>query len=91
MARVTMTIEQMLADIPMGGVVTVYAPLLQVLEEVGKINSRRSGVWIDVATAIADKGLNLLVISKREAWDIASEDHLLNTQRFYNKYGWLSA
>lgn len=84
-----MTIPQMLESIPMGGVITVYAPMLKVLEAVGRINSRRSGVWYDVSV-IADNGLNLVIIAKREAWDVASEEHILNSQRFFKKYGWQS-
>lgn len=82
-----MTISELLDSVPMGGVITVYAPFVDVLAEAGKRNRQMCGEWYDVS-AISERGRTAVVIARREVWNIASEDNILNAQRFFKRYEW---
>lgn len=82
-----MTISELLDSVPMGGAIMVYAPFMEVLAEAGKRNRQMCGEWYDVS-AISERGRTAVVIARREVWNIASEDNILNAQRFFKRYEW---
>ena len=82
-----MTIAELLDSVPMGGAIMVYAPFMEVLAEAGKRNRLMCGEWYDVS-AIAMGARTAVVIARREVWNIASEDNILNAQRFFKRYEW---
>ena len=40
------------------------------------------------AMTISERGRTAVVIARREVWNIASEDNILNAQRFFKRYEW---
>lgn len=82
-----MTISQLLDSVPIGGFITVYAPFVDVLAEANNRNCKMRGEWYDVS-AISERGRTAVVIARREVWNIASEDVILDTQRFFKRFEW---
>lgn len=80
-----MTISQLLDSVPMGGVITAYAPIDEVTRGAAERNSALRGEWFDVTCVIDRSGRALAVIARRELWNIADADNLLASQRLWRR------
>lgn len=78
-----LTIPQMLDLVPMGGGVTIRAPFEEIAKYANKRNSELKGEWFDVALCVDAKGGTIVLIERREVWNIVSAEHLMETQRFW--------
>ena len=80
-----MTRSQLLDSVPMGGVITAYAPIDEVAQCASERNSALRGEWFDVTCAIDNAGRVIAVIARRELWNIADVDNLLASQRMWHR------
>lgn len=83
MAKIT--INELLDSVPMGGVITAYAPIDEVIRCASERNSALRGEWFDVTCAIDQAGRVIAVIARRELWNIADADNLLASQRMWRR------
>lgn len=85
-----MTYDELLDSVPMGGTLTVYAPLAEVAKAASERNSRLNGEWYDIAGYADRHGRELTMISRREVWNIASKEHVMQALNFYKRCnpGW---
>lgn len=80
-----LTIPEILDIVPMGGGVTIIAPFEEVARCANERNIAMQGEWYDVASSIDKKGRVVVVVHRRELWNIASPEHLMKTQRFWRR------
>ena len=80
-----LTIPEILDMVPMGGGVTIIAPFEEVARCANECNIAMRGEWYDVASSIDKKGRVVVVVHRRELWNIASPEHLMKTQRFWRR------
>lgn len=80
-----LTIPEILDMVPMGGGVTIIAPFEEVAQHANERNSMLQGEWFDVACKVDCLGRVVTLVRRREVWNIASPEHLMQTQRFWRK------
>ena len=80
-----LTIPQILDMVPMGGGVTIIAPFEEVARYANERNSMLQGEWFDVACKVDRFGRSVVLVGRREVWNIASPEHLMQTQRFWRR------
>lgn len=77
---VKITINELLDSVPMGGFIIAYAPVAKVVQEVNSRNMERRGEWYSVSTLIDNREQLVVVIYRREQWNIADATLLLQEQ-----------
>ncbi len=85
MAQQKMTISKLLDSVPMGGLVVVYAPVAKIAKEVSRRNMARRGECYDILSFVDNKERLAVVIYRREQWNNADADLLLQEQYRWQK------
>ena len=67
----------------MGGCIVLRAPFEEVARCANKRNSELKGDWYDVALCVDKKGNSVVLVERREVWNIVSPEHLMKAQRFW--------
>ena len=80
-----LTIPQILDLVPMGGGIAIRAPFEEIARCANERNSELKGEWFDVALCIDKKGNSVVLIERREVWNIVSPEHLIKAQRFWRR------
>lgn len=80
-----MTIDKLLDSIPMGGCIVAYAPLAEIAKEVSHRNMAMRGEWYSISTLIDNREQLAVVIYRREQWDIADANLLLQEQHRWQR------
>lgn len=80
-----MTINELLDSVPMGGFIIAYAPVAEVAKEVHRRNMQMRGEWYSLSTFIDNREQLVVVIYRKELWNIADADNLLACQRMWRR------
>ncbi|MBO7235152.1 MAG: hypothetical protein J6V05_01005 [Alistipes sp.] len=80
-----MTISKLLDSVPMGGLVVAYAPVAKVAQEVSRRNMARRGECYDILSFVDGKDRLAVVIYRREQWDNADANLLLQEQHRWQR------
>lgn len=85
MPKRQMTIDELFDSVPMGGQLIVYAPLPDVIEAAHSRNCRFAGEWFNVSSVIDKRDNLVVIISRKELWNIASTNLLLQEQHRWQR------
>lgn len=85
MAQQKMTISKLLDSVPMGGFIIAYAPVAEIAKEVGRRNMARRGECYDILSFVDEKDRLVVVIYRREQWNNADANLLLQQQHRWQK------
>lgn len=80
-----MSIDELLDSVPMGGELIVYAPFTDVAERAHIRNLQMQGEWFDVHGFMDRSGRLVVLISRKEVWNIANVDVLLQEQHRWQR------
>lgn len=80
-----MTITRLLDSVPLGGLVVVYAPVAEIAKEVSRRNMARRGECYDILSFVDNEERLAVVIYRREQWDNADAELLMNEQRRWQR------
>jgi hypothetical protein len=80
-----MTITKLLDSVPLGGLVVVYAPVAEIAQEVSHRNMARRGECYDILSFVDNKERLAVVIYRREQWNNADADLLLQEQHRWQR------
>lgn len=83
MARIT--IDELLDSVPMGGCIVVYAPMTKVTERAHIRNLEMRGEWFDVHGIVDRSNRLAVVITRKEVWNIANAQVLLQEQHRWQR------
>lgn len=75
-----MTITKLLDSVPMGGFIIAYAPVVEIAKEVSHRNMARRGECYDILSFVDKKERIAVVIYRREQWNDADANLLLQEQ-----------
>lgn len=85
MAQRKMTITKLLDSIPLGGFIIAYAPVAEIAKEVSRHNMARRGECYDILSFVDNKERLAVVIYRREEWNDADANLLLQEQHRWQK------
>lgn len=85
MTQQKMTITKLLDSVPVGGFIIAYAPVAEIAQEVSRRNMARRGECYDTLSFVDNKERLAVVIYRREQWNNADANLLLQEQHRWQK------
>lgn len=83
-----LTIPQALDLIPLGGCALMPGLMAGVIRMETAKRNRRLGGEEYIVTVVAELKGDYVMVERREAWDIAREDIVANSHRYYKTNSW---